>query len=147
MPVYFAFGSNMSRPRLEARVGLARDLGMGRLPDHKHEFSVLGEDGTAKGNIESATGHEVLGVLYELRSEQLDLLDPYESGYERHVVEVHRESRSIVRAITYIAPPQRGLPPPSDEYLAHYRLGMLDHGFPPLYIEAVFGQAQALQTQ
>ena len=52
MTPYFAYGSNMSTPRLVQRVGEVRVLGPARLEGYEHRFSKRGNDGSAKGNVD-----------------------------------------------------------------------------------------------
>lgn len=78
---YFAYGSNMSRARLEARLGRVADLGRAQCHERRHRFSKLGRDGTGKGNIEAVADARVWGVLYQLDGGQLDRLIEIESGY------------------------------------------------------------------
>lgn len=139
---YFAYGSNMSLPRLEARVGAVAVVGWASLTGYRHRFSKRGEDGSGKGNIEIDASGVVHGVIYELGGAQLAALHPYESGYRIIDVEVMARvaSRSL-RAVTYEAlAPTAGLVPTA-EYLAHYRSGMREHGLPEEYAAIVLAQA------
>ena len=142
--VYFAYGSNMSRPRLEARVGAVTLLGPGRLADHVHSFSKLGADGSGKGNIAAKAKGFVHGILYELDAAQMEILDAFEGGYARASVEIEESGGTLIAATTYIAPPAAGPPAPRADYLIHYQNGMLEHELPPEYIREILRQAGRL---
>jgi hypothetical protein len=130
---YFAFGSNMSRARLVARIGEVEVLGHARLPDHVHRFSKRGADGTGKGNVEPAPGHTAHGVLYRVDVDQLEALAEFEGGYRRVEIGVLYGEAEVV-ALTFVAIAPGEAPAPSAEYLAHYRRGIAEHGLPSDYL-------------
>lgn len=136
--LYFAYGSNMSRARLEQRVGEVGVVGRARLDDHRHRFSKLGQDGTGKGNIELAEGNAVWGVVYELDVAQWEVLAPFEIGYRPLALDVWA-TRARLSARSFVA--ERiviGLQP-TVEYVEHYRIGMREHQLPEDYCTAVLG--------
>jgi hypothetical protein len=133
----------MSRARLEERIGEVVPHGRALLSGYAHRFDHQGSDGTAKGNIIRVAGDVVQGVVYALRAEQVQLLEPYEGGYDVIEVELELVPRPRqVRAYTYtsqvISP---GLAPLAD-YLEHYFCGMLENGFPEAYVERIRRQAK-----
>ena len=138
MLLYFAYGSNMSRARLQARVGVVRALGWASLDHYRHAFDKHGEDGTAKGNIVRAPGETVHGVLFELRFDQLEVLTVVEGGYSGVELSVLRRSTGALCAARSFEALARvdGLAP-SPEYLAHYRCGMEEHDLPSAYRAAI----------
>jgi hypothetical protein len=132
---YFAYGSNMSRSRIEARLGSVVDLGPARCSNRLHRFSKLGLDGTGKGNIEAFVGGLVWGVVYELDVVQLERLVEFESGYR--TIELELE---LGVAISFEAEqPKLGLTP-SREYVEHYVAGIREHGIPEDYLGAILGE-------
>ena len=133
MPRYFAYGSNMSRARLEARVGSVVVLGRGRLEAYRHRFSKHGRDGTAKGNIERAPGAEVWGVIYDLDEGQHETLIHYESGYRQTWLEVRNDHGDLIRITSFEAHRIVSGLCPTAEYLAHYVTGMREHDLPRHY--------------
>ena len=135
--LYFAFGSNMSRTRLQARVGDVADLGHAVLRDHRHRFNKLGRDGTGKGNVEPYTGAVVHGVLYHLSIAQLQHLETFEGGYGRTEVRVFPPARPAVPAATFFALDPREDLLPSQAYVEHYRRGILEHALPEDYFTAL----------
>ncbi|HVH97760.1 MAG TPA: gamma-glutamylcyclotransferase family protein [Enhygromyxa sp.] len=141
---YFAYGSNMSRARLEGRLGRVVDLGRARCAARRHRFSKLGLDGTGKGNIELAEAELVWGVVYELDAAQLERLTGLELGYRRVELEVELEMIGPVRTASFEALlPTQDLAP-TREYLEHYVVGMREHGIPDAYLAAVLGEFHRL---
>lgn len=143
MRLYFAFGSNMSRQRLVERVGKVESLGHTTLAGHIHSFSHQGSDGSGKGNIEPAPGALVRGVLYRMQHPQVELLHPYEGGYEMIDVRV-RSACGIqeYRAYTYMAPKDADWLLPRDFYVEHYLRGMEENRFPQSYVDFICEQAR-----
>ena len=135
--VYFAYGSNMCSRRLSARVGPVRALGAARLDDHEHRFSKLGRDGTGKGNVERRLGRVVHGVAYEVTEVQLVRLADFEGGYRRVELDIVIAEQARAAA-TFVALHSVDAPPPSPEYVAHYRRGILEHGLPRAYARTIF---------
>ena len=65
---YFAYGSNLSTPRLRGRVPSACKLGVATLAAHRLVFHKLGRDGSAKCDA-LYTGRQediVRGVVFEM---------------------------------------------------------------------------------
>lgn len=143
MPLYFTYGSNMHRARIERRVGKVRDLGRARLAGFRHVFNKHGRDGTAKGNIVADLGSEVQGVLYELTDAQLEQLAVLEGGYRRVVREVeHLPADALVSAVTFEAiAPVTGLRPTA-AYLAFYEHGMIEHELPADYRARILAEGR-----
>ena len=138
--LYFAYGSNMSLARLQARVPAARHAGCARPPAHTPKFHKLGDDGSAKLDAvpSDAQGDAVLGVLYRMSAQDKAVLDPIEGrGYE--VVEVAVESMSDgpVKAFMYralrIDPDAR----PFAWYVNHVLVGARAAGLPDAYVAAI----------
>jgi hypothetical protein len=137
MPSYFAFGSNMSRRRLEERVGVVNLVGRASLPGYEHRFDKFGFDGTAKGNIAAQRGETVHGVLYRLTTRQLSVLTGYEGGYRGLDVEVSLLGGGVFVAHTFVALKPGCDVEPSEEYLVHYARGMAEHGLPRTYANRI----------
>lgn len=140
--LYFAYGSNMSSPRLRERVGAVEIRGHAILPGHEHQFSKPGLDGTGKGHIAPHPRRRVHGVLYALDPAQLDTLTEYEGGYRRTTLTVLSPlDERALEAITFLALRPGDAPPPSPAYLEHYRRGFLEHALPLDYAQAVLRDA------
>ena len=138
MLLYFAYGSNMSRARLQARVGEVRVLGWASAEHYRHAFDKHGADGTAKGNIVRAPGETVHGVLFELRIDPLEVLTAPEGGSRGVELSVLLRSTDALCAARSFEAIHRvdGLAP-SPEYLDHYRRGMEEHDLPSAYRAAI----------
>ena len=134
MPIYFAFGSNMSRSRLQARVGIVEVIGRATLTEHKHAFTKLGADGTGKGNIEPCAGAVVHGAAYRLSTSQWHALAEFEGGYRSCEVEIVRPAGQSLKARTFVAARPRKPSRPTDAYVDHYRAGVDEHGIDPAYL-------------
>ena len=90
---YFAYGSNMSKERIEARLSYCKSLGVYCLPEYQFKCHKVGSDGSAKGDaLYTNSGHKMYGVLYELSPADKLLLDDIEGvgkGYECREVKVY----------------------------------------------------------
>ncbi|MDY6919679.1 MAG: gamma-glutamylcyclotransferase family protein [Pseudomonadota bacterium] len=77
---YFAYGSNMSVPRLQARMPSARFYCSAVLPGYQLRFHKKGADGSAKCDVVETgmPGHEVHGVVFEFDLRHKPILDRYE---------------------------------------------------------------------
>ncbi|RMH44075.1 MAG: gamma-glutamylcyclotransferase [Deltaproteobacteria bacterium] len=138
--IYFAYGSNMSRARLEARVGRVVDLGAARLDGYRHAFAKPGLDGSGKGAILVDPNDHVWGVRYELNARQVAVLDDFEglgTDYRRATVDVAGEP-----AITYVQVRVVDGLRPTDDYLQYYLDGMREHGIPEEYVDRIRRQAR-----
>lgn len=90
--LYFAYGSNLASRRMRERVPGARARGRARLDGFRLVADKPGRDGTAKLNLAPAPGSAVWGALWELRAEDLLVLDRFEGGYLRVAVSVRSEA-------------------------------------------------------
>ncbi len=83
---YFAFGSNLTRARLFARVGVCEVLGVATIAGFTMSFRKRSHDGTAKCDIHPADADDVAeGVVFRLPAAQKPVLDKFEGagvGYE-----------------------------------------------------------------
>ncbi|MEQ9323161.1 MAG: gamma-glutamylcyclotransferase family protein [Polyangiaceae bacterium] len=133
---YFAFGSNMARARLLARIPNAAPLGRGRLDGWRFACNKKGHDGSAKANIHRDPSGAVWGVVYRMPRSQLPRLDAFEGGYERtrvHVVELAHPS-GRVHCETYFS--ERLLESGSvfDWYKRHMVVGAREHALPDPWV-------------
>ena len=103
---YFAYGSNLSRRRLIARVPTARKITTGRLPHHELTFHKVGRDGSGKCNVTARTGNAVFGVIYEIHADEKPILDTYEDlgrGYKIEEFQIERLNGGTMAAFSYVA--------------------------------------------
>ena len=131
---YFAFGSNMTRSRMVARIPEAQDLGRGHLEDWTFECNKLGMDGSAKANLVPCPGALVWGVVYRFPSSRLPGLDVIEGGYRRITVEVWIHGVRQ-RCETYASDRLTDDPTPFDWYQGLMVAGAEEHALPERHIE------------
>jgi len=81
--LYFAYGSNLSRARMQQRVPSAEATGSARLPGYRLTTDKAGRDGTGKVNLRVAADAAVWGVVWRIDFAEWPLLDAFERGYER----------------------------------------------------------------
>ncbi|MFW1678517.1 gamma-glutamylcyclotransferase family protein [Pontibacter sp. JAM-7] len=140
--LYFAYGSNMSLPRLLARLPEVNFLGSAVLEQYQLRFHKKGTDGSAKGNA-LYTGHDtdyMYGVLYELAphlKHRLDAIEDAGVGYETVPVTVRDQFGRKRRACTYVALQIDCSLQPFDWYLTHVLYGAQAAGLPQEYIEQI----------
>lgn len=140
---YFAYGSNMSPQRLQARVPSATPLGMMQLKAHQlcfHKHSRV--DGSAKcdawytGNPADA----VYGLLYRMAAADRPRLDYYEGlgrGYEVKNVLLAPDGEGRVEAFLYVATDIEPGLQPYDWYKEHVLRGGRYAGLPAEYMAAI----------
>ena len=136
--LYFAYGSNMSSRRIEARLGACRELGVTCLKGYCLRFHKRGRDASGKCNIHY-TGdgrRHVYGGLYQLHESQAWRLDEFEGhGYARQRVTVLYQ-KQLREAYTYVALSQwiDETLRPFDWYRALVIQGAFDQGLPAAYV-------------
>lgn len=138
MPLYFAYGSNMSTARLEARVGPVSFRAVATLQGHALRFNKRSKDGSGKANVVPVAGEGVLGVVFELTDRQLGKLDDFEGGYLRKRLATHVEKVTHA-AWVYLAEDHAvddSLLPTRD-YLELLLDGARANGFPPHYLASL----------
>ena len=140
--IYFAYGSNMARARLGARIRDIRHAGLARLPAHRLSFEQRSEhDGSGKCDA-SATGHpddHVIGVLWDIPAEEIHVLDGFEGpGYRRASIWLQRE-HSLVCAEIYLARERFSDVRPWHWYKHHVLAGARENQLPSDYIRAIEG--------
>lgn len=146
MPLYFAYGSNLKRTRIEDQ-RLKRKLGPAEravLRGYRLAFNkVAQQGGSGYANAVASCDGVVWGVLYDVTYAELDVLDEREgvSGghYKQVEVEVERESGARTTAVTYLAGAdhvREGLMP-TVKYLALVVEGAAEHHLDAKYIDEI----------
>ena len=141
--LYFAYGSNMARERMKARVPSAQFLFVASLPGYILKFHKPGKiDGTGKCDAAFTGKSEdrVLGALYSIRTSQLPELDKIEGlgqGYDRKTLSVSKSSGESLRAETYIATICDPSLRPLDWYKEHVLRGARAIGLPSAYVASI----------
>lgn len=138
---YFAYGSNLKKSQMAARIGRVPPSKIARLTDFRLAFNTndpaLGE---VYANVIPTKGSEVWGVVYECHPPDMVKLDKYEdvaAGHYRrgHIVVEIRDKEHII-AETYMACEGRLCPEdsPSRDYALRILSGAIEHGLPAAYI-------------
>ena len=141
--IYFSYGSNMSMPRLHARLPSALRLDTGILMRHRLRFhKVSTRDGSAKCDIEETgdNNHRVYGVLFEITEREKADLDRFEglgTGYAQKKVGVELPDGARVQAVTYYATLIDPTLRPFDWYKEHVLRGARANALPEGYIQSI----------
>ena len=110
----------MSAQRMLDRLGWSPSRLGAILPDYEMIFNKHSNDG-AKANIMYSQGNLVEGILYSVNEEDLLILDKYEGvatkQYQRHEIEVHKNNKRSITAVTYKALNTGKVSAPTEEYL------------------------------
>jgi cation transport regulator ChaC len=137
----FAYGSNMLRARITARVPSARVVGPAVLRGHALRWHKVGRDRSGKCDVvrDAAPGAAVHGVLYEIATAEKAALDRAEglgAGYEEQTVPVECQGR-VVPAHLYVASAIDPSLAPYSWYRALVVAGARQHALPAAYVEAL----------
>lgn len=136
--LYFAYGSNLLRKRLQARCPGIAFAGRAKIAGHRLTFDKVSTDGSGKGAFEAAAGENLFGVLWQLPEREIAALDRAEghgSGYERSEIHVMPENGAACDVLVYRATNVRQGLRPYEWYLALVIAGAMEHGLPDAYIE------------
>lgn len=137
--LYFAYGSNLLRERLLARCPGLDSAGKATFAGHRLTFDKLSNDGSGKCAFEPVESGDVVGVLWNVPRDELELLDRVEGvgkGYERCQVLVKQQKREY-EALTYRATHRQPGLQPFDWYLALVLAGATQQSFPAGYIDGL----------
>jgi gamma-glutamylcyclotransferase (GGCT)/AIG2-like uncharacterized protein YtfP len=140
--LYFAYGSNMSLRRLQARVPSAQKLCRAKLPFHQLRFHKQSHhDGSAKCDafFTGALTDNVEGVVYlfdEAEQPQLDSVEGVSHGYEIKQVSLVTLDGELV-AYTYIATDINNTLRPFDWYMHHVLVGAKENQLPRHYVDEI----------
>jgi gamma-glutamylcyclotransferase len=137
--LYFAYGSNMSSRRLQARVPGANPMGRVHVSDWQLAFNKPGSDGTGKANLVHAPGAMAWGVLYEIETRDWSVLDQYEPLYEKSIFRFETAGGADLRAQAYLytSPPEARAAAPAESYLDYLLEGAREHGLPENYVARI----------
>jgi gamma-glutamylcyclotransferase (GGCT)/AIG2-like uncharacterized protein YtfP len=143
MPLYFAYGSNLSSERIRQRdrAPSARVVGTASLSGHVLAWHKRGADGSGKCAV-CRTGNRadgVWGVVWEIDAEDVARLDAVEGpGYERLEVEVVTANQKM-NVFTYVARSTHldATLRPAHRYHALVVAGAREHGLPASWIRAL----------
>ncbi|MBN3778565.1 gamma-glutamylcyclotransferase [Burkholderia sp. Ac-20345] len=138
---YFAYGSNMSAPRLSDRIKPIRHIANGYLDGYQLTFDKASIDGSGKCDCKytGEPGHRVWGVLFAIDVGSLPALDKYEDAgrtYERQEIRVPTD-QGVVTSFTYFATKTEPGLRPYHWYKYHVLYGAREAKLPPDYIAAI----------
>jgi len=133
--LYFAYGSNLSVVRLQARVASARVHCRAWLDGHRVSFGKLGRDGSGKATLVEAAGERAWGAVYTIDPSHWAELDRFEPGYQRIVITLTTESNGPLVATTYRAPETAPDPTAFASYKQTVIAGAIEHALPGAYID------------
>ena len=135
---YFAYGSNLYLPRMQARVPSARPLALARVDGYELHFHKRGADGSGKCNIVlTGDGRQTVhGCIYTMRAAERAQLDAVEIPDYRPIEIEVASAEGPIRAFTYQAPLEHTAERlrPFDWYLALVVVGASQHGLPEHYV-------------
>ena len=145
MPLYFAYGSNLSSARVRQadRAPSARLVGTASVSGHTLIWCKRGADGSGKCTLARSEnrGDGVWGVLWEIDDADVARLDAIEGpGYERVEVTITTGNQKML-ALTYIARATHLDPSlePAPWYRALVVAGAREHGLPAAWIRRLEG--------
>ena len=138
--LYFGYGSNMPRARIEERLGPCERLGAASLSGWKLAFHKRSADGSGKCDavLTNNPDDRLWGALDRLTGDQMEKLDGIERGYHRRTVEV-RFGTGLRRAELYVAMEDRIDPDlrPYDWYKALVLAGARELDLPAAYVASI----------
>jgi hypothetical protein len=142
MMKYFAYGSNMSVLRLQARVPSAKKIAVVMLKNHQLRFNMSGIDGSGKCDCFMTNNSDdfVLGVLFEIDVKEKHILDNAESlgtGYFDKMVSVEDGNGNAFEALIYCALRIDNTLQPFSWYLYHVIFGAKKANISADYIAAI----------
>lgn len=136
---YFAYGSNMSSRRMQARLPAATVVATATLDGYRLAMHKVGRDGSAKCDALAVDDPKARlhGVLYRIAAAERARLDDCEGlgdGYRDATVEVRLGDGRRVAAFLYIATRTNPRLRPFDWYKTHVLHGAREHHLPDDYL-------------
>jgi gamma-glutamylcyclotransferase (GGCT)/AIG2-like uncharacterized protein YtfP len=137
--LYFAYGSNLDLDQMRDRCPDSELVGMGALPAHRLDFTAYAnrwQGGVA--DVVQDQAHTVWGLIYRLSSQDLQLLDEFESyptGYDRRQVQIHlpHQAQPLEPVWVYQVVRKQHFIAPHPQYLGIIRTAADQWDFPPHY--------------
>ncbi|MFT5728399.1 MAG: gamma-glutamylcyclotransferase [Desulforhopalus sp.] len=139
---YFAYGSNMSKERLQKRVPSAKVIGVFSLSRYELRFHKIGKDGSAKGDafFTGKVSDVVVGVLYSIDCSEKLWLDEAEglgNGYEEKEVTLINEKGQATVGLLYYATNINSALRPFSWYVHHILKGAENAKLPKRYVQQI----------
>jgi hypothetical protein len=149
MPLYFAYGANLSSARMRCsdRAPGARLVGTAALQGHVLSWCKRGADGSGRCTVRDtgAVADGVWGVVWEVDAEDVARLDAVEGpGYRRIELRVCTANQSL-EVFTYVARDEYVDPAlaPAQWYRDLVVAGAREHGLPADWIRWLEGADQS----
>jgi hypothetical protein len=145
----FAYGSNLSRPRIQSRVGAVEVVAIACLNGHCLRFHKRGRDGTGKADAFSTgdQGDRVWGVVYAMSraaKRELDRIEGVGRGYRSAETTLTTSAGKPITAWVYLAEPgwiDASLVP-ANWYRDLVVAGARAHGLPADYVAEILARAE-----
>lgn len=139
---YFAYGSNMSVPRLTQRLPSTKFIGAYQLSGFLLKFHKASCDGSGKCDAFETNEQSdfIIGVLFDIDENEKPILDKIEGvgqGYEEKTVIVENNEGEKQAAYLYIATDINQNLAPYDWYKNHVLTGAKNAKLPLDYIEKI----------
>lgn len=149
---YFAYGSNMSNARLQARVPSAQSMGVFSLPGYTLDFSMHGFDDSAKcnGKLTQNSDDRLYGVLFSMNAEERSILDFHEQlgeGYEIIDATVFDSNNETHPCFLYTALRLHDNLLPFSWYHHHVLFGATEAGLPQSVINHIKSMPSTVDAQ
>lgn len=141
--IYFAYGSNLLKERLQARCPRANWIGRGTIEHYRLTFDKISTDESGKCAFESSPGSDLPGVLWEIDDAERAALDRLEGagrGYEADTVAVVDATGAAIQAMTYRATKRMNGLQPYDWYWALVAAGARQNSLPHKHLDALNAQ-------
>lgn len=148
---YFAYGSNMSVKRIQARVPSAQKMGVYFITEHQLNFAMHGFDDSGKCDAHHTQNpnHKVYGVVYKMDARERYLLDIAENvaegGYAIKNCLLQHESQPAIQGFLYYAKRLQQHLKPYDWYKHHVHFGAQEAGLPQAYIAQYIEAVDAIE--
>ncbi len=137
----FAYGSNLCRERLIARVGPIETVAVARLDTHRLCFHKRGRDGSGKADafFTGDRADRIWGVVYDMTESakrELDRIEGVGCGYVDAQADLTSAGGERLRAWLYLAQPAwiDASLAPAPWYRALIVTGAREHGLPAGYV-------------
>jgi gamma-glutamylcyclotransferase (GGCT)/AIG2-like uncharacterized protein YtfP len=138
MPLYFAYGSNLSTSQMTRRCPTCKTLKIGCLEGYRLAFNYYssGWNGGVADIVVDAES-EVWGLIYELSKEDLQCLDNcegYPDVYTRFQTSIKTRSGTISNVWVYTVVQKKNFVPPTKAYIEIIKSAALRFQFPETYL-------------
>ena len=137
MPLYFAYGSNLSIDQMTIRCPNSKSLEIGCLKHYRLAFTRYSSGwGGGVADVVLDSDHEVWALIYELSKEDLNHLDSYE-GYPDVYTRFQKTIKTLTGIVSdvwaYSVVQKSTFIPPTREYMKIIKKAAFELEFPETY--------------